>query len=172
MDNKIYDGGVKVKFLSKEAEKFGLPKYAYEGDAGVDLTTVLDEADQKNGITIFPHERALLPTGIAIEIPEGYWGSIQHRSSTEKKFRLRVVQGTIDTGYRGPLYVQVSNTNSFPITIHHGDRIAQLIFIKKTHMKFQQVHALSETERNANGFGSSGHKTTVGAVGNANPGNA
>lgn len=169
MDNKVYCGDVKVKFLSIEAEAFGLPRYAYDGDAGVDLTTVLNEEDRKNGVTIFPHERALLPTGIAIEIPEGFWGSIQHRSSTEKKFRLRVVQGTIDTGYRGPLFVQVSNTNSFPITIHHGDRIAQLIFIRKTKMQFKTVSALTDSERNTNGFGSSGHKTSLGAIENASP---
>lgn len=164
----MYDDTVKVQFLNEEARSFGLPKYAYSNDAGVDLYTVLSPEQRKDGLTIFPNERALLPTGIRIEIPDAYWGSIQHRSSTEKRFRLRVVQGTIDPGYRGDLYVQVANENSFPITIHHGDRIGQLILIRRVHMQFVEVPELTDSNRGQKGFGSSGHRTQIGAV-NGNP---
>ena len=157
---------VKVQFVDPEARKFGLPKYAYSSDAGVDLVTVLPIDERQHGRTVYPGERALLPTGIRIEMPDEYWGSIQHRSSTEKKFRLRVVQGTIDPNYRGDIYIHVHNPNTYPITIHHGDRIAQLIFIKRTFMNFEEVDKLSESERGTNGFGSSGHRTTIGAIGN------
>lgn len=157
-------GIVKVQFIDPEARKFGLPSYSYVNDAGVDLTTVLPEDLRKSGLTVFPNERALLPTGIRIEMSDEFWGSIQHRSSTEKKFRLRVVQGTIDPNYRGDIYIQVANENTFPITVHHGDRIAQLIFIERTFMKFVEVEELSKSERGVRGFGSSGHRTAIGAM--------
>lgn len=156
-----HSGEVKVQYTDKDAVEFGLPKYAYASDAGVDLVTILPEEERKHGRVVYPNERSLLPTGIQIEMPDEFWGSIQHRSSTEKRFRLRVIQGTIDPSYRGPIFVHVHNPNSFPITIHHGDRMAQLIFIERTYMKFVMVDKLSESERGAKGFGSSGYGTAV-----------
>ena len=147
---------VKVKFLSEEAKRFGIPKFAYQGDAGVDLFTVLDEADRKEGKTIFPGDRQLLPSGLAFELPEGYWARITHRSSTEKRLRLRVVEGTIDQQYRGPIFVQVHNTSTWPITIKHGDRIAQMIFHKIYEPTFEEVLELADSTRGVKGFGSSG----------------
>lgn len=134
-----------------------VPRYAHDGDAGFDLSVWLPESDRKDGKKIFPYERALLDTGLHFGLPEGYWGSIQHRSSTEKKHRLRVVQGTIDQGYTGRIYVQIANDNSFPITINHGDRLAQMILHRIVRPEsFEIVESLDATARGSNGFGSTG----------------
>lgn len=148
---------VEVLFEHADAKEFGMPKYQYEGDSGADLHTYLPKDERADGKTIFPGERALLATGIRIKMAEGVWGRIVHRSSTEKKTRLRVVEGTIDNGYTGPLFVQVSNDNTYPISIKHGDRLAQLILHPVVQGMFYQVHKLGETDRGQNGFGSTGH---------------
>lgn len=148
---------VKIKFLSEEAKKFGLPSYAYKGDAGFDLRVVLKDGELKDGFTtIYPGDRALLSCGIALKMEEGYWGRITHRSSTERRLRLRVVEGTIDNGFTGELFTQVHNPNTFPIEIKHGDRIAQLIFQKLEQAVFEETDDLGTTDRGVNGFGSSG----------------
>lgn len=134
-----------------------LPKYAYEGDAGFDLSVYLKPELRAEGFTIFPGERQMLETGLSFELPFGFWGSIQHRSSTEKRYRLRVVQGTIDSNYTGPLYVQVCNDNSYPIHIAHNDRLAQMILHRVTHpTEFVVVDELRVTDRGSKGFGSTG----------------
>jgi dUTP pyrophosphatase len=148
---------VKIKFLSEEAKKFGLPKYAYTGDAGFDLRVILKDGELKDGFTtIYPGDRALLSCGMAIQMEAGYWGRITHRSSTERRLRLRVVEGTIDNGFTGELFTQVHNPNTFPIEIKHGDRIAQLIFQKLEQGEFVEVEQFETTDRGASGFGSSG----------------
>jgi dUTP pyrophosphatase len=147
---------VKLKFTSQEAKRWGLPKYAYEGDAGFDLRVVLPEDQIKDGLTIFPGERVLISCGIAIQMEKGWWARITHRSSTEKKLRLRVVEGTIDEGYTGEIFTQVHNPNTFSLNIKHGDRLAQMIFHRLHQAEFEEVDELGTTDRGANGFGSSG----------------
>jgi len=147
---------VGVKFIDDEARKFGLPSYKYDGDAGVDLFVILDECDRKNGLTIFPGEKKLLSTGIHLQFPPGIWGRIIHRSSTETKWRLRVIEGTIDSGFTGALFTQVINNNTFPIRIDHGSRIAQLILMSNVTRPFVEINELVHTSRGQNGFGSSG----------------
>lgn len=155
---KIADHSFKVKvlFVDEEAKRLGLPYYRHEGDAGVDLHVILGEDDRESGLTIFPGERKLLDTGMHIELPFGYWARITHRSSTERKWRLRVVEGTIDQGYRGRLFTQVSNDNTFPIKIDHGARIAQLILMPIVMAKFVEVDELEGSGRGTKGFGSTG----------------
>lgn len=149
---------VKVKFLDEESAKLGLPFYRHDGDAGADLHVILDSnprsRERELGKRIFPGERELLACGIALELPVGYWARIVHRSSTEKLHRLRVVEGTIDNGYRGALFVQVHNTNTFPVDIQHGDRLAQLIIHKIYQPKFVIVDSLTGSDRGEGGFGS------------------
>lgn len=147
---------VSVLFTDPEAKRLGLPRYAKPGDAGADLFVVLPVEERETGITIFPGERKLLPTGIRVQLPRGYWARITHRSSTEKRHRLRVVEGTIDQGFRGDLFTQVSNDNTFPVHIEHGARIAQLILHPIIHGMFHEVDQLSASERGTSGFGSSG----------------
>lgn len=139
----------------KEARKLGLIKHAYEGDAGIDLPTVLLHEDREHGKMIYPGDRTMLHTGIHVAFPKGYWGRIIHRSSTEKRSRLRVIEGVIDD-FRGPLLVQVHNMNSFPITVHHGQRIAQLIVVKTASFKCREVEHLPPSQRGSNGWGSTG----------------
>lgn len=149
---------VKVFFADPAAKSFGLPKYRYQGDAGIDLHAILDSDDRALGKMIYPGERVLFNSGLRLGLPEGYWGRIVHRSSTERRHRLRVIEGTIDTGFLGPIFTQVANDNSFPIAVSHGDRLAQFILMPLIQGDFQEVDlaGLGTTDRNAKGFGSSG----------------
>lgn len=149
---------IQLKFLNEEAKKFGVPHYRYTGDAGTDLYVVLNEEDRAHGLTVHPGERVLVPTGVAIALPEGYWGRITHRSSTERRLRLRVVEGTIDQGFRGALFAQIANAESWPIKVEHGDRIAQLIIHRVIQGEFQEVTELPSSDRDTRGFGSTGKK--------------
>lgn len=147
---------VKVKFVDEAAKELGLPRYRKTGDAGADLYVILPEAERKEGLHVFPGERKLLDTGMHIQLPEGYYARIVHRSSTEKRHRLRVVEGIIDQGYRGRLYAQVSNDNTFPVTIQHGDRIAQLVILPIIQGAFEEAEELDSSDRGEGGFGSTG----------------
>lgn len=138
-----------------EAKKLDPPRRAYQDDAGIDLPTILLPADQKHGLTIYPGDRVRLHTGICVAFPDGYWGRIVHRSSTESRHRLRVVEGVIDQ-YRDQLLVQVHNTNSFPIIVQHGQRLAQLIVIDLVGFECEFVDELPPSSRGQRGFGSSG----------------
>lgn len=107
--------------------------------------------------TINPGERYLAPTDIKIELPKGHWASIEARSSTSEQ-SLIVPKGVIDEGYRGELFAQLINVGKTPVTIHHGDRLIQLILHERVVEKFEveDVDRLSESERGETGFGSSG----------------
>jgi dUTP pyrophosphatase len=145
-----------LKYLDPEAEAIGVPRNAYESDAGMDLHCILKPEDREHGLTILPGTKVKLPTGIAIALPHTHWARITHRSSTEAKLHLRVVDGTIDGGYRGALYVQVNNPNTWPVTVHHKSRIAQLICHRIHRPVWQVVDELPNSDRGTSGFGSSG----------------
>ncbi len=143
--------------FGKAAVEFGLPKYTYFAeDAGIDLPVVLDEEHRESGLTIYPGDRAMLHSGLLIEPPHGYWSRIIHRSSTEKRHRLRVIEGVIDAGYRNEIITQVHNSNSFPIVVKHGQRIAQLILCPLVCFQIELATELSKSARGKSGFGSSG----------------
>jgi len=138
-----------IKRLDPSVE---LPTYAYLGDAGLDLRANED-------VVLAPHERRLIPTGLAIAIPEGYAGFVQPRSGMALKRGLSMANtpGLIDAHYRGELKVVAVNLdNSEPITIRKGERIAQLVIQKVPVVMLQEVDELDETDRGAGGFGSSG----------------
>ncbi len=138
-----------VKKLNSEAV---IPESAYEGDAGIDLRSLVD-------VTLQPFERALVPTGLAVAIPEGYAGFVLPRSGSAIKQGLSLVNapGLIDSGYRGELGCICINLDAqVPIEIKAGDRIAQLVIMKVEQVKLLEVNELSETSRGAGGFGSSG----------------
>ena len=138
-----------VKKLSDAAV---VPESAYEGDAGIDLRSLVN-------ITLQPFERALVPTGLALAIPEGYAGFVLPRSGSAIKQGLSLVNapGLIDSGYRGELDCICINLDAHnPIEIQVGDRIAQLVVMKVEQLKLFEVDELSETSRGAGGFGSSG----------------
>lgn len=129
-----------------------LPETAYSGDAGIDLRSIED-------VVLQPFERALIGTGLAVAIPEGYAGFVLPRSGSAIKQGLSLVNapGLIDSGYRGELKCIAINLDAQePIHIAAGDRIAQLVIMAVDAPKLIPVAQLDETERGAGGFGSSG----------------
>ena len=130
-----------------------LPYYATAGAAALDLHACID-----SDVTIAPHERVMIPTGIAAAIPEGYVGIIAVRSSMGMKNGVTLANGigVIDSDYRGQLHVGLFNTNDTPYTVKCCDRIAQLMIVPVLRPELKVVDALPETERGAGGFGSTG----------------
>ncbi len=130
-----------------------LPNYQTVGSSGMDIL-----ANNETEIMINPMERALVPTGIFLEIPIGYEGQVRARSGLSIKNGITLVNcvGTIDSDYRGELKVPVINLGSDPFKIVKGDRIAQLIITKYERITWDQVDSIDETERGAGGFGSTG----------------
>ncbi len=129
-----------------------LPSYAHPGDAGLDLVTTVDAI-------LEPGERALLPTGIAIALPEGYAGFVHPRSGLALKHGLSIVNapGTVDAAYRGEIAVTVINLDPRePVRLHRGDRIAQLVVQRVEHAVLHEVESLPGSDRGEGGFGSSG----------------
>jgi dUTP pyrophosphatase len=132
-----------------------LPKYETKGSAGMDLRANLSEA-----ITLQPMERRLIPTGISIELPQGYEAQIRPRSGLALKKGITCVNspGTIDSDYRGEVGAILINLSSEAQVIEHGERVAQMVIAKYITAIFEEVSVLSETERGAGGFGSTGKK--------------
>jgi dUTP pyrophosphatase len=138
-----------VKRLDPDAP---LPAYARDADAGLDLLSSED-------ITLQPGERAAVPTGIAVAIPEGFAGFVHARSGRALKEGLALpnAPGLIDSGYRGELKVILVNLDrASPIDIKRGDKIAQLVVQRVESVEIEVVDALPESERGDGGFGSSG----------------
>lgn len=135
-----------------------LPEYATQGAAGADIRANLRPEDRAAGITLLAMQRAILPTGIRVEIPAGYEMQIRPRSGLAVKFGVTVpnTPGTIDSDYRGPLGVALINLGTEPYTIRHGDRIAQAVIAPVVQARFQVVDQIGETERGSGGFGSTG----------------
>lgn len=147
--------------LSRVDPGVPVPSYAHSGDAGVDLVTTTD-------VVIEPAERAVVGTGIAIALPEGYAGFVHPRSGLAARAGLSVVNtpGTIDSGYRGEIKVCLVNHDPRePITLRRGDRIAQLLVQRVEHAVFREVDSvdlLPATARGAGGYGSTGGHATLG----------
>ena len=128
------------------------PSYAHPGDAGADLVTTVD-------VTLAPGERAMVPTGIGIALPQGYVALVHPRSGLAARHGLSIVNtpGTVDAGYRGEVKVMLINHDpSEPVTLHRGDRIAQLVVQRVEHARFVEVDSLPESVRGAGGYGSTG----------------
>jgi dUTP pyrophosphatase len=129
-----------------------LPAYAHPGDAGADLVTAVD-------VTLQPRERALVPTGIAMAVPEGYVALVHPRSGLAARHGLSIVNtpGTIDAGYRGEVKVLLVNLDpSEPIELRRGDRVAQLVIQRVEQAAFAEVEVLPESVRGGGGYGSTG----------------
>lgn len=154
---------VKVKTSSHE-----LPKYMTNGASGIDLKAYFDERmpEGKGGLVqydgedfiLHPGARALVPTGIFIELPEGYEAQIRPRSGLAFKYGITVLNtpGTIDADYRGEIGVILINHGNVPFKISNGDRIAQMVFLKVEKPKLVLVDELEDTERGDGGFGHTG----------------
>ena len=132
-----------------------LPTYATEQSAGMDLTAALEEA-----IEIGPGERMLIPTGLTIELPEGYEAQVRPRSGLALKHGVTVLNspGTVDADYRGEIGVILANLGQQEFTVERGMRIAQMVIAKHATVEWEIADELSETERGSGGFGSTGSK--------------
>lgn len=135
-----------------------LPAYETAGAAGADLRANLRPEDRALGLVLEPMARAILPTGLRLEIPAGYEVQIRPRSGLAAKFGLTIpnAPGTIDSDYRGPLGVILANLGADPYTIRHGERIAQMVVAPVVQARFGMVQALGQTARGDGGFGSTG----------------
>ena len=129
-----------------------LPRYAKGGDAGADIVSRID-------ITLAPGERALVPTGIAIALPDGYVALVHPRSGLAIKHGVTMVNapGTVDAGYRGELQIiLINHDRNESVSFKRGDRIAQLVIQKVERAEFIEVHDLPGSGRGTGGFGSTG----------------
>ncbi len=134
-------------------EKAVLPRYATAHAAGMDLAACLDEP-----VTIEPFTTALVPTGLAIELPEGYEAQLRPRSGLALNHMISLpnTPATIDADYRGEIRVILVNYGKAPFVVRHGDRIAQMIISRYEHVRLEETASLSETERGDGGFGHTG----------------
>jgi dUTP pyrophosphatase len=130
-----------------------LPSYATAGSAGMDIRAFLSET-----VTLAPMERLLIPTGIYMELPDGFEAQMRPRSGLAVKQGLTCLNspGTIDSDYRGELKVLLINLSNQVQQIHNGDRIAQVVFNKVEQVSLIVVQELNETDRGAGGFGHTG----------------
>ena len=135
------------------AKGLNLPRYATELSAGVDLEAAVDAP-----VTLKPGERQLIPTGLAIALPEGYEAQVRPRSGLAFKNGVTVLNspGTIDADYRGEVKVILANLGTEPFTVERGMRVAQMVVAQYTRVSFNLVEQLDETARGAGGFGSTG----------------
>ncbi len=128
------------------------PAYAHPGDAGADLVTAVD-------LTLAPGERALVPTGVALALPDGFVGLVHPRSGLAARHGLSIVNapGTVDAGYRGEIKVMLINLDpSQPVELRRGDRVAQLVVQRFERARFVEVDVLPSSVRGEGGYGSTG----------------
>ncbi|WP_332019128.1 dUTP diphosphatase [Kaistella sp.] len=140
---------MKIKIINRS--KHALPKYQTALSAGMDLYANLDEL-----VTVKPLERKLIPTGLLMELPQGYEAQVRPRSGLAIKNGITVLNtpGTIDADYRGEIGVILVNLSAESFTVNDGDRIAQMVIAKHETAMWDEVDELSETDRGAGGFGS------------------
>jgi dUTP pyrophosphatase len=145
---------VRVKRL-QHGEDLPLPAYQSSHAAGLDVVAAVP-ADAP--VTLEPGDRALIPTGLALEIPVGYEAQVRPRSGLAIKHGVTLLNspGTIDADYRGELMVIVINHGAEPFTVKRGDRIAQLVIAPVSHVEIAEVEELAATARGERGFGSTG----------------
>lgn len=144
---------MKVKVINRS--RFPLPRYESRCAAGLDV-----RADMDAPLTLASLERALVPTGLYVELPEGCEMQVRPRSGLAAKHGLTVLNspGTIDADYRGEVRVILVNLSAEPFVLNPGERIAQLVVARCEQLEWEEAEALSETERGAGGFGSTGRK--------------
>lgn len=144
---------MKIEIINKSSNE--LPHYATEQSAGLDLRANIEE-----NITLKPLERALIPTGLHIALPQGYEAQVRPRSGLAYKKGLTVLNspGTIDADYRGDIGVILVNLSNEEVTIEPKERVAQLVIAQYTQAEWVEVKELMETSRGEGGFGSTGTK--------------
>ena len=144
---------MKVRLINRSDNP--VPAYQTIGSAGVDLRAFLDEP-----VTLKPFERRLIPTGLHIELPDGYEAQIRPRSGLSTKHGITLINavGTIDSDYRGEIKIGLVNLSQDSYTIAPGERVAQMIISRYEQVEFQLVEQLAQTDRGEGGFGSTDKK--------------
>ena len=147
-------GAIQISFMRLYEDAI-IPVRAHPTDAGLDLSAY---TAQSVPITLAPGERAVVPTGVAVAVPEGYVGLVCPRSGLAAKHGITITNapGVIDSGYRGELKVVLQNTSDEPFTLEHEARIAQLVITPALHVDVVEVTEFSSTDRGEGGFGSTG----------------
>lgn len=142
---------MKVKIINKS--RHALPGYETEHAAGMDLRAHLDAP-----VTLEPLGRAIIPTGLFIELPEGVEAQVRPRSGLAAKKGVTVLNapGTVDADYRGEIGVILVNLSNDPFVVEDGERVAQLVIARHEQAQWEEVEVLSETRRGTGGFGSTG----------------
>lgn len=143
--------GMKIKVVNQSP--FSLPEYATEHSAGLDL-----KANITDPIVLKPLARIMVPTGLFIELPEGFEAQVRPRSGLAAKHGISIVNspGTIDPDYRGEIKVILINLSEIPFMLNPGERIAQMVIARFEHIQWNQVEELSQTTRGEGGFGHTG----------------
>lgn len=144
---------MKIKIVN--TSRHPLPEYATAYSAGMDLRAHLEHP-----VELKPLERSLIPTGISIQLPEGYEAQIRPRSGLALKHGISIVNapGTIDADYRGEIRVILVNLSNEPFTVNDGERICQMVIAQHTHVDWERVDTLDATARGAGGFGHTGKR--------------
>lgn len=142
---------MQIKVINRSTN--ALPEYATAGSAGLDL-----RANLESSVVIAPLERKVIPTGLFIELPEGYEAQIRPRSGLAIKHGITVVNspGTIDADYRGEIMIGLVNLSGESFTINHGERIAQMVIARHEQAEWLEVSELSSSDRGTGGFGHTG----------------
>jgi dUTP pyrophosphatase len=139
---------IKIKRIDPDLPR---PFYSHKGDAGFDLRT-------RENVSIIPGEKATLPTGLALEIPQGYVGLIWDKSGLAIKEGLKTLGGVIDSTYRGEVMVGLVNLSKNKYTFKKGDKVAQMLIQKVKKVDFEEVEELESSDRGSRGFGSTGKR--------------
>jgi dUTP pyrophosphatase len=149
---------VAVMKLDSHDPALRLPAYETELSAGMDLIACLAETDRKTGIKLPSLGRVLVPTGLAIALPEGYEAQVRPRSGLAVRQGITVLNspGTIDADYRGEIKVLLINLGAETVSLQHGDRIAQMVIAPVAQAALTVAETLDDTTRGAGGFGSTG----------------
>lgn len=147
---RIKEFDLKIKKLSESAV---IPEYKTDGASGMDLSST-------ERVTLMPFERKLVPTGLAIQLEQGFEAQLRPRSGTSIKHGLTLINcvGTIDSDYTGEIFIPMINLSSTPYTIEIGERVAQMVIARYTSVGVKIVDELDETERGSGAFGSTGTK--------------
>jgi dUTP pyrophosphatase len=151
----VADLAVKVMYLAGADQDIPLPSYETAGAAGMDLRANFED---RGDVVVAAGARALIPTGLSLEIPQGFEAQVRPRSGLALKHGITLVNspGTIDSDYRGPLGVILINHGAQDFVVNHGDRVAQIVFAPVMQVGWDLNNPMSKTDRGEGGFGSTG----------------
>lgn len=144
---------VRISRVGQGGGDLPLPTYTTEGSAGMDLLAAVE-----SDVSINPAETVLVPTGISVQLPEGFEAQVRPRSGLAVKYQIGILNspGTIDSDYRGEVKIILTNFGKQPFVVRRGDRIAQMVIHRYARVEWEEVESLDETARGGGGFGHTG----------------